>query len=474
MKHLDYGGGSQKIKLTQWGSQILTSILTSQMMVTKNPQNVHRKYFWAILMTFISDIKIDVNMCEPHYVNLFFLWTSSIVQMFDFLTFGIFLTTWHLFDILTHQWNLNHLSPLRAIFYFPLPRLADFGTFWYCYNLWLLHVEAMFCFIEKLTTKDCHSLSPQKNHRIGFLFSCLFSFLSYWCVSMVQISITENLSGYFNIYTTLSICAICLKHWFGLLTTSAGYQKDVKLSKRCQMSNNETPRLWRRFTKKLNWHNEVHRYGRQFWHHKWWSLKTLKMFIESIFGQFWWPSYLTSKLMSICVNLIMSIYFFLWTSSIVQMFDFLTFGIFLTTWHLFDILTHQWNLNHLSPHRAIFYFPLLRLADFGAFWYCYNLWLLHVESVFCFIEKLTTKDCHSLSPQKNHRIGFLFSCLFSFLSYWCVSMVQISITENLSGYFNIYTTLSICAICLKHWFGLLTTSAGPMLTPRQLFRIRNC
>ena len=29
-------------------------------------------------------------------------------------------------------------------------------------------------------------------------------------------------------------------------------QKDVKLSKRCQMSKNETPRLWRRFKKKLN------------------------------------------------------------------------------------------------------------------------------------------------------------------------------------------------------------------------------
>ena len=29
------------------------------------------------------------------------------------------------------------------------------------------------------------------------------------------------------------------------------YQKDVKLSKRCQMSKNETPRLWRRFTKNL-------------------------------------------------------------------------------------------------------------------------------------------------------------------------------------------------------------------------------
>ena len=29
-------------------------------------------------------------------------------------------------------------------------------------------------------------------------------------------------------------------------------QKDVKLSKRCQMSKIQTPGLWRRFTKKLN------------------------------------------------------------------------------------------------------------------------------------------------------------------------------------------------------------------------------
>ena len=84
--------------------------------VTYDGQNAHRKYFWAILLTFIFHIKIDVNMCEPHYVNLFFLWTSSIVCMFDFLIFDIFLTTWHLFDILTHQLNLNHLSPHRAIF----------------------------------------------------------------------------------------------------------------------------------------------------------------------------------------------------------------------------------------------------------------------------------------------------------------------------------------------------------------------
>ena len=48
------------------------SILTSHMMVTKIPQKVHRKCFSTILVTFIFDVKIDVIMCEPHYVNLFF------------------------------------------------------------------------------------------------------------------------------------------------------------------------------------------------------------------------------------------------------------------------------------------------------------------------------------------------------------------------------------------------------------------
>ena len=38
----------------------------------------------------------------------------------------------------------------------------------------------------------------------------------------------------------------------GDLLPDSSCQKDVKLSKRCQMSKNETPRLWRRFTKKLN------------------------------------------------------------------------------------------------------------------------------------------------------------------------------------------------------------------------------
>ena len=95
-------------------------------------------------------------------------------------------------------------------------------------------------------------------------------------------------------------------------------QKDVKLSKRCQvvkkMSNVKKSNTWTmeevHKKKKKNSHNEVHTYWCQFWHHIWWWPKPLKMCIKSVFEQFWWPSYLMSKLTSICVNLIMWIYFF--------------------------------------------------------------------------------------------------------------------------------------------------------------------
>ena len=103
----------------------------------------------------------------------------------------------------------------------------------------------------------------------------------------------------------------------------AHIKKDVKLSERCQavkkMSSCQKDVKCQKVKhmdygggsqKKINWHNEVHTYWRQFWRHIWWWPKTLKMCIESVFEQFWWPSYLTSKLMSICVNLIMWIYFF--------------------------------------------------------------------------------------------------------------------------------------------------------------------
>ena len=87
-------------------------------MLTKNSQNVHRKYFWAILITFICDVKIDINMCEPHYVYLFFLWTSSIVQVFDYLAIDIFLTI-NLFEDqhTLPKWNILSQSCYCCLFY---------------------------------------------------------------------------------------------------------------------------------------------------------------------------------------------------------------------------------------------------------------------------------------------------------------------------------------------------------------------
>ena len=122
-------------------------------------------------------------------------------------------------------------------------------------------------------------------------------------------------------------------------------QKDVKLSKRCQMSKSQTHRLWRRFTKKINWHNEVHTYWHQFWRQIWRSPKLFKNTFYAHFEGFWWPSYVTSKLTSKWVNLIMSIYFFfvnLLHSLCVWLFD---------IWHLFDNLTSFWQLDIFLTHE---------------------------------------------------------------------------------------------------------------------------
>ena len=105
----------KKNKFTWSGSHILMSILTSNMKVTKIVQKHFVCTFWGFLVTIIYDIKIDISKCEPHYVNLFFLWTSSIVHVFDFLTFDIFLTTWHLFDNLTSFWQLDIFFDIWAM-----------------------------------------------------------------------------------------------------------------------------------------------------------------------------------------------------------------------------------------------------------------------------------------------------------------------------------------------------------------------
>ena len=73
----------------------MVSVLMSHMMATETPQNVHRKYFWPILMIFTCDIKMNINMCEPHYVNLFYVFFCKPPLQSSSLTI------WHLFDNLT-------------------------------------------------------------------------------------------------------------------------------------------------------------------------------------------------------------------------------------------------------------------------------------------------------------------------------------------------------------------------------------
>ena len=95
VKSLDYREGSQNIinwhnKVYRYWCQVWHQIWRSPKLL----RNTFYAHFEEFLVTIICDIKIDVNMCEPHYVNLFFTWT--------FHSPGIwFFNNRHLFDNLT-------------------------------------------------------------------------------------------------------------------------------------------------------------------------------------------------------------------------------------------------------------------------------------------------------------------------------------------------------------------------------------
>ena len=149
--------------------------------------------------------------------------------------------------------------------------------------------------------------------------------------------------------------------WFKL-------KKDVKMSKRCQnvkeISKCQKDVKCQKVKhtdygggsqKKINSHNEVHTYWRQFWRQILRSPKLFKNTFYAHFEGFWSPSYVTSKLTSICVNLIMSIYFFCepppqsMCLTFWHLTSFWQLDIFLTAWHLFDNLTSfltygQWEM----------------------------------------------------------------------------------------------------------------------------------
>ena len=88
------------------------------------------------------------------------------------------------------------------------------------------------------------------------------------CAPLPMCPIPQGTPSLFNIThdTPLSMCPIahvsCCTYQkrCQVVRKMSSCQKDVKLSKRCQMSKSQTHGLWRRFTKKINSHNEVHTY----------------------------------------------------------------------------------------------------------------------------------------------------------------------------------------------------------------------
>ena len=70
VKHLDCAGGSQKkINILRF-----TYIDVNFDIKYEGHQNWSKYFlctFGGFLVTIIFDIKIDVNVCEPHYVNIF-------------------------------------------------------------------------------------------------------------------------------------------------------------------------------------------------------------------------------------------------------------------------------------------------------------------------------------------------------------------------------------------------------------------
>ena len=108
VKHLDYAGGLQKKKeKTCWGSQILTSILTSDMKVIKIAQKYFLRTFWGFwwpscVMSKLTSTCVNLNVSINFFGNFLHnlgIWFFDIWHLFDNLTS---------FDFLTHY--LNHLS----------------------------------------------------------------------------------------------------------------------------------------------------------------------------------------------------------------------------------------------------------------------------------------------------------------------------------------------------------------------------
>ena len=87
--------------------------LTSHMKVIKISQNTFYGHFGKFLMTIKCYVKIDINMCEPNYVNLF-LFVNLLHSPSVW-----FLDIWHIFDNLTSYDILPHCRPITYVPHYP-------------------------------------------------------------------------------------------------------------------------------------------------------------------------------------------------------------------------------------------------------------------------------------------------------------------------------------------------------------------
>ena len=115
-------------------------------------------------------------------------------------------------------------------------------------------------------------------------------------------------------------------------------QKDVKCKKVKHMDHG------RGLQKKINWHNEVHRYWCQFWCQIWRSPKLVKNTFYAHFEGFWWPSCDVKIDVNIFDPHYVNFFVNLLDSPCIWLFD---NWHLLTIWHFFDNLISFWQFDTL-------------------------------------------------------------------------------------------------------------------------------
>ena len=96
--------------LTQWGSDIMRSILTSHAMVTDKPQNVHKTCFEQFQLPPCVTSKLTLSCLMVIVSSLFFV-NLIFNQLFDIWhILDTFLTFWHM------TYYLNQHSPSQGFF----------------------------------------------------------------------------------------------------------------------------------------------------------------------------------------------------------------------------------------------------------------------------------------------------------------------------------------------------------------------